>query len=214
MRSAAIAGIGFVVLNVVSAFAPGAPPASDASTAKIASYFRDHSGGIKAQLLFGGIGIFALMWWLGALWRVLSAAEGERPRLAIVAAVSLASGLTLALVSGAVNAAAAMRAVDADTTHLLYSLSLIIIAAAGLGIGTSLVATCVITYRAGITPRWASYLGWVAALAFLAGSLGTVSDSSVVNGVGLMAFLLWCVWILAISGGFWRGIAIPGAQPR
>ena len=81
-RSAPIAGIAFVVLNVASAFAPGVPPASDASTAKVVSYFRDHSGGIKAQLLLGGLGIAALMWWLGALWGVLSRAEGERPRLA------------------------------------------------------------------------------------------------------------------------------------
>ena len=85
--TAAIAGVAFVVLDVAGAFLPGAPPASDASAAKIAAYFHDHSGAIKAQLLLGGLGIAALMWWFGALWRMLSRAEGERPRLAIVAAV-------------------------------------------------------------------------------------------------------------------------------
>jgi hypothetical protein len=214
MRSAAIAGVAFVVLNVAGTFAPGAPPASDASTAKIVSYFRDHSGGIKAQLLLGGLGIAALLWWFGALWEMLHRSEGERPRLAIVAAISLVSGLTLALVSGAINAAAAIRVVNADTTHFLYSFSLVVIAAGGLAIGTSLFATCVVAYRTNIVPRWISSLGWVAALAFLVGSLGTVSDSSAVNGIGLVAFLVWCVWILAVSALMWRGTTAPDARPR
>ena len=78
-RSAAIAGFAFVVLNVAGSLAPGAPPASNASAAKVAAYFADHSGAIKAQLLLGGIGIAALMWWLGGLWRLMSRAEGDRP---------------------------------------------------------------------------------------------------------------------------------------
>ena len=155
-------GFAFVVLNVVGTFLPGSPPASDASTAKIAAYFRDHSGAIKAQLLLGGLGIAALMWWFGALWRILSRAEGERPRLAVVAAVSLVTGLTLALLNGAINATAAIRAVNADTTHLFYSFSLVVIAAAGFGIGTLLIATSAVTYRARVTAPWISYLGWLA----------------------------------------------------
>jgi hypothetical protein len=213
-RSAAIAGVAFVVLNVAATFAPGTPPASDASAGEVASYFRDHSGAIKAQLLLGGLGIAALMWWFGALWRVLSRAEGERPQLAIVAAIALASGLTLALISGAMTATAAIRVDDVETTHLLWSLSLVGFATAGFGIGTFLVTTCLLAYRADIAPRWTSYLGWAAGLAFLVGTLGTVSDSNVINSIGLVAFLAWCAWILSVSVGLWRGTTAPSAPTR
>ena len=153
------------MLDVVGSFLPGTPPASDASAAKVATYFRDHSSGIKAQLLIGGLGIAALMWWFGTLWRMLSRAEGERPRLAIVAAVSLVTGLVLALVSSAINSAVAIHPADVATTYLFFSFSLIVIAAGGLGIGVFLLAACTVTYRAGLTPRWVSYVGWAAGVA-------------------------------------------------
>jgi hypothetical protein len=213
-RTAAAAGFAFVVLNVTGTFLPGAPPASDASAAKVAAYFRDHSGAIKAQQLLGGLGIVALMWWFGALWRVLSRAEGERPRLAIVAAIALASGVAIALFSGAITATAAIRVDDVDTTHLLWSLSLVGFATAAFSIATFLVAACVVTYRANIAPRWTGYLGGLAAVAFLVGSLGTVSDSNAINSAGLVAFLAWCVWTLAMSVVLWRGIETPSAEPR
>jgi hypothetical protein len=213
-RTAAAAGFVFVVLNVTGTFLPGAPPASDASAAKAAAYFRDHSGAIKAQQLLGGLGIVALMWWFGALWRVLSRAESERPRLAVVAAIALASGLGIALFSGAITATAAIRVDDVDTTHLLWSLSLVGFATAAFAIATFLVAACVVTYRANIAPRWTSYLGGLAAVAFLVGSLGTVSDSNVINSTGLVAFLAWCVWTLSMSVVMWRGTPPPSAEPR
>ncbi len=203
-RLAAAAGMAFVVCNVVAAFLPGTPPASDASAAKIATYFTDHDGAIKAQLLLAGLGIAALLWWFGALWRVLSDAEGARPRLATAAAVSLATGLTLGLVSGTITSTAAFRVDDVRTTHMLYTFSFVVISAAGFGVGVFLLATSAVTYRAGIGPRWISYLGWLAAAAFLAGVAATVTDAGAVTALGLIAFLVWCAWIVAISAVMWR----------
>jgi hypothetical protein len=205
-RLAATGGVAFVVLNLAGTFAPGAPPASDASATKVATYFRDHAGAIKAQQLLGCLGIVALYWWFGALWRIMSRAEGERPRLTIVAAVSLATGLALAMISGAITATAAVR-IDSGNTilRLLWTFSLVGFATAGLAIGTFLIAACAVIYRTEVTPRWTSYLGGVAAVAFLVGSIGTVSDSNVINIFGLVAFLTWGVWILAMSAFMWRG---------
>jgi hypothetical protein len=203
-RLAAAAGVAFVVLTVASTFAAGSPPASDASAAKIATYFHDHSGGIKAQLLLGGLGIAALVWWFGALWRLLSRAEDERPRLAMVAAVALAVGLSLAMLNGVVVATAALRAGDRATTHLLYTFSVVAISAAGFGIGTFLLATNVLTLRHRITPPWVSCVGVGAALAFLASTIGSVTDAPAYLVIGLVAFLTWCVWILAVSATMWR----------
>src|SRR5262245_41636787 len=117
MRLAAASGVAFVVLSVASTFAAGSPPASDASAAKIAAYFHDHSGGIRSQMLLGGLGLAALVWWFGGLWRALSRAENERPRLAIVAAVGLAIGGALAMVNGIIVATTALRVEDVATTN-------------------------------------------------------------------------------------------------
>jgi hypothetical protein len=207
-RIAAAGGVAFVVLNVAGTFAPGAPPASDASAAKVAAYFRDHAGAIKAQQLVGGLGIVALYWWFGALWRVLNRAEGERPRLTIVAAVSLATGLAIAMISGAITATAALRVDNSDAIlRLLWTFSLVGFATVGFALATFLIAACTVIFRTQVTPPWTAYLGWVAAFAFLVSSAGTVSDSSVINSFGLVAFLLWCAWILAISAFMWRGTA-------
>jgi hypothetical protein len=209
LRAAAAGGVVFVVLDVVGTFLPGSPPATNASATKIAAYFRDHPGAIRAQFLIGGLGIVGLWWWFGALWRMLSRAEGERPRHAIVAAVSLATGVLLAMIATTFTAAAAIRVDNVDTTHLLYSLSIVATSAAGFGIGTFLVATCVVLYRSGAAPRWTNYLGFAAALAFFGSTVGTVSDSNVFNVLGLLAFLMWCVWTLAISAVMYRSVSAP-----
>jgi hypothetical protein len=202
--SAAAAGVVFVVLDVAATFLPGAPPASDASAARIAQYFTDHSGAIKAQLLIGGLGVAALVWWFGTLWRMMSRAEDERPRLAMVAAVGLTAGLVLAIISTVITTTAAMRVDNIETTHLLYRLSLVTISAAGFGVGTSLLAAGIVIYRGNLAPRWTSYLARLAALAFLASTGGAVSDANAFNILGVLAFLIWCVWILALSAVMWR----------
>ena len=204
MRAAAVAGLAFVVLNVAGTLIAGAPPAANASASKIATYISDHAGALRAELLLGGLGIAALWWWLGALWRMLSKVEGERPRLALTAAVALAIGSALALVSAVFMATAAVRPIDVDTAHLLFSLSLITISAAGFGIAVFLIATCTVTARATSTPRWTAFLGYLAAAAFLVGTLGVVSDASVYSAVATVAFFVWCVWIAAMSVLMWR----------
>src|SRR3954471_1489213 len=102
-RYAALGGIWFVVLNVIGAFLPGAPPSTDDSTEKIAKYFSDHSGGIKMTQLLLGLGTIGLLWWFGSLWRLMVTAEDNRPRMAVVALGGLILGMALALASGAIT---------------------------------------------------------------------------------------------------------------
>ncbi len=204
-RGAAVGGVMFVLLSVTSAFLPGAPPATDASAAKIAAYFRDHAGAVKAQQFIGGLGVIALLWWFGSLWRMMSRAEGERPRLSVVAAASLVAGVTLAMLSGALTAAAAIRIGSiGEGSQLLWTLSMVVISTAGFCISTFLVAVCLLNHRTGIAPAWTNYLGGAAALAFLVGSLGSATDANAVNVFNFVAFLAWSVWIVAVSVSMWR----------
>src|SRR5436190_9404933 len=108
-RYAALGGIWFVVLSVISAFLPGAPPSTDDSVLKIAKYFRDPSGAIAVAQLLAGLAIIGLFWWFGSLWRLMVDAENGRPRMSVVALGGLAIGAALALASGAVTAAVALE---------------------------------------------------------------------------------------------------------
>lgn len=199
-RRAAAGGFAFVGIGVIASFLPGAPPASDAPAAKVAAYFHDHAGAIEAQQVIGMLATVGLFWWFGALWRAMNREEGERPLLAVVAAVSLAVGVALATASGAMTSAAAIR-IDSlgDGSQLLWTLSLVTVATAGLAFASFVASVCVLNQRARIVPAWTNAVGALAALAFLVGGLGAGTDASIVNVFALIAFLLWCVWIVAVS---------------
>src|SRR5436853_3592514 len=100
-RIAALGGFAFVVLNIIGTIPVGAPPSPD-NAADITKFFTDHTGAIEVAQVLGGIGVIGLLWWLGSLWRIMSRAEGERPRMALVAAASLGVAGALSLLSGAI----------------------------------------------------------------------------------------------------------------
>jgi hypothetical protein len=205
-RYAALGGFAFVVLNVVGAFLPGAPPAIDDSVKKITAYFNDHADAIKAGQMLAGIGTIGLLWWLGSLWRMMCRAENERPRLAIVAAISLVGAGTLALVGGIFTAEAAVH-IDTlkEGSTLFFDLATITLATTGFFIVAFLSAVCALNYRTKMMPMWTSLLGWIAAALMLVGTLASVSGRAVFGFVGFGSFLVFCVWILAVSTFMWRG---------
>src|SRR5262249_43555708 len=92
-----------------------------------------------------------------------------------------------------------------EGSQLLWTLSLVTIASAGFAIASFVVAVCVVNRRATIAPTWTNALGAVAALAFLIGGIGAGTDASAVNVFGLIAFLVWCAWIVAVSVYLRRG---------
>jgi hypothetical protein len=209
-RYAALGGFVFVILNVIGGFLPGSPPAIDDSPEKITAYFRDHAGAIKVSQMLAGIGTIGLLWWLGSLWRMMCRAENERPRLAIVAAVSLGMGGSLAMMSGVFTAEAAIYIDSIDTgAKSLFTLSMVTISGAGFFIVAFLSAVCALNYRAKMMPIWTSYIGWLAALGFLVSSYGSASDANALGVFGFVSFLVWCIWILCVSTFMWRRASAP-----
>lgn len=204
-RWGALGGVVFVVVSVVANFIPGTAPASDASAAKITSYFKDHSGAIKLQLFVSGVAIVFLLWWFGTLWRSMTRVERQRPHLVAIASVSFPIGISLALMSGVLTATAAVR-VDSlgDGTQLLYTLSLVTISAAGFAMAAWIGAVCALNARASMLPAWTNYIGWLAAAAFLGSGLGVASDANAFALLGLLAFLTWCGWIVSVSITMWQ----------
>lgn len=199
-RFAALGGFVFVILNVVAGFLPGTPPASDDSAAEVAKYFKDNASNIKTSQILALFGAIGLAWWFGSLFRRMRAAEGGDPRLSVVALVGLAWGGAVAAMSGAITATTAMRIDDlGEASRVFYTLSLAVIASAGVGVVVFLGAFAALNYRTAFFPAWTSYLAWLAGAGFLVGMCGAGTDSNAINMIGFISFLVWCVWILAIS---------------
>jgi hypothetical protein len=207
-RYAALGGIWFVVLNVIGAFLPGTPPSTDDSVEEIAKYFSDHSGGIEVALFLSGLGIIGLLWWFGSLWRLMVKAEDGRPRMAVVALGGLSLGMALALVSGAITSSVALQHKDvAGGARFFYILSLVLLASAGFGIVVHIAAVTFLSYRTRLFAPWINIIGWIAALLFLIGTIGSASDAVAFGFIGLFAFLVWCLWIVLVSLNMWRRTA-------
>lgn len=204
-RYAALGGIWFVVLSVISAFLPGAPPSTDDSIEKIAEYYSDHAGGIQAAQLLTGLALIGLLWWFGSLWRLMVEAEDGRPRMAVVALGGLAVGGAMALASGAVSSTVALQHVEVGgSAKFFYILSVVLIASAGFGIVAHIAAVTSLSYRTNLFAPWINIIGWIAALLFLVGTIGSASDAAAFGFTGLFGFLVWCVWIVVVSLDMWN----------
>ncbi len=205
-RFAALGGIWFVVFSVIGAFLPGSPPSTTDSAEKVRTYFLHHSGGIRGTQFLTGIGVLGLLWWFGTLWRMMTAAENGRPRLATVALAGLGIAGALAFASGAVTSAAALQRDDLDPAQLkfLYVLAMVLLATAGFGNVVHLAAVTALSYRTKMFPSWINIVGWISAGLFLISTAGAASNRSAYLVLGLLGFLSWCLWIVGISFEMWR----------
>ena len=199
-RRLALGGYAFVALGVLSTVLPGAPPANDATPAKITAYLTDHAGAIKAGALVGGLSMIGLFCLFGALWRAMARAEGERPVLAAVAAIGLTFAVALATAGTAITTALAFRVGAAgDSVAVLWILNVVLFSAAGLGVATFLTAVCLLNRQTAFLPGWTNIAGGVAAAAFLVTGLGMATDSGAIGAIGFLAFFTWCVWTVGVT---------------
>jgi hypothetical protein len=199
-RYAALGGIWFVVLNVIGAFLPGTPPKTTDSALKIAKYFHDHHRAIEVGTLLAGLGLIGLFWWFGSLWRTMVNAEGGSARMSAVALIGLAVAAALALMSGVVNSTVALQLGSVGTSvKFFYVMTIVLLSAAGFGVVTHLAAVTSLSYRTKIFAPWVNVIGWIAALFFLISTIGVVTDRNWVGVLGLVSFLVWCVWIVIVS---------------
>lgn len=209
-KYAALGGPVFVVLAVVGGLLPGAPPSMRDDWVKVEKFFADHPREIRIGAFLTALAAIALVWWFGSLWRRMSAAEGGRPRLAVVAALGLLLSGAMTLAQNAVLAAVAFRPLDhgAGTSDRFFLLLSYTLGAMGfVGAVIFLAAVTALANRTKMFPAWTNILGWLAALGMLVGVGNLATSSGAVFAAGFVGFLLWAVWILVISWELWRSPA-------
>lgn len=205
-RYGALAGIVFVVLNIIGSTMMGTPPASDDSDAEILEWFVDKDSGIKTGTFLGALSIIFMFWFLGTLWRHMRKAEGGNTRVAIVSAAGLIGSGALWMTAGAIQSAVAMR-IDTDGAGgapFMYVLSGVIMSAAGAFVATHLVATNLLALRTKWLPSWHAGIGLLAGAGFLVSSAGTMTDSSGIMMIGMISFLVWSLWIILTAVQMYR----------
>src|SRR5947209_6672230 len=77
-RLGGLSGIAFVALAAVGTFIAPVPPKASDSVEKITNYFADHRGAILTGMYLQGIGMVAVLAFVGALAGLLRDLEGGR----------------------------------------------------------------------------------------------------------------------------------------
>ena len=78
-RTAALAGVLYVALDIVVGVMAGAPPSPAAPESDIVAYIADHRAGLAVGLWLFGLATIPLLWWFGALWARMVHAEADTP---------------------------------------------------------------------------------------------------------------------------------------
>jgi hypothetical protein len=218
----ASAGIVAAVLLILGfVFGPsGAPPGFDDSAQEVRSFIRDNHGELQAQVALGLATLAAFAWFLGSVFYRLRAAERD----ARLSAVALVGGLVL-VIGAAIGISAQAAAVyhadslDANTVRGLWDLSVFGFLFFTVGFAVLAAASGALAIRTKVLPDWLCvYTVLAAVYAFVVGVVGSFSETgafSPSDGVlGLIAFLVFILWLLAMGVTLVREPRVTQARPE
>jgi hypothetical protein len=187
-RYAPLTGALFAIVTIVAFFSGGETPNSNASPAKVVSYYATHRSKIETTSVLFAIAFLFAVFWAGALFSYLRRNGGSEGLAALV----LAGGVLMSV------GAATLSGVEYGLAHNLYHLSPQ--TAQTLNVLSNqlflplVIGGCVFAISAGLAivqgaalPRW---LGWVALV------LGVLTA---IPPVGFFALLVFVVWSLVVS---------------
>jgi hypothetical protein len=217
-KSAAIAGVLFVVLLVVSFVLILPAPMADKSAAKIVSWYAKHREAVYVSGALGALSSVAFLWFLGYLHHAVSALSGTTRFLSSVLLASGVYTLTVVAATSLPSAALAVAAsrpgvTPADSVvHLLVDLNNLSGGVISVGLAVFLFVIGLLLADGALRPKWATWIAHVGALANLLGGVSAyfVSKAGKPNPVsilGLLGVLLFAIVILAISLELWSAPA-------
>jgi hypothetical protein len=209
-KSAAIAGVLFVVLLVVSVVLIIPAPMADKSAAKIVSWYAKHREAAYVSGALGALSSVAFLWFLGYLHHAASALSGATRFLS---SLLLASGVYTLTVVAATSLPPAALAVAASrpgvpptdsVVHLLVDLQNLSGGVISVGLAVFLFAVGLLLADGALRPKWATWIAHVGGLLNLVGGVSSyfVSKAGKANPVsflGLLGLLLFAIVVLAIS---------------
>jgi hypothetical protein len=202
-RMGALSGIVFFVL-VLSSFFTLETADEDESTAEIISSIADDRTGHLVGAYINGVASLLFLVFVGALWSMLRAAEGDRGPSVLVALGGVGSAVIILVATGVfmalVEAADAGR--EPAAVRALFELDQVLFLGIGWTSAAFYLGAALSSLATGSLPRW---LGWTAAalvVVFVVGFFGIFSEAEeggVLGWIYFLGLLLNFLWILAAS---------------
>lgn len=201
-RAAGAGGILFVVMVIVSAVLPGAPPSTADSGVKIVEYFRDNADAIRAAAVLGLVATLPLAWWAAGIYRWLERETGNA-RLGVMVVIGVAVGAVAAGVSSVVYAVVAMvgelGAGGTSSTKFYYLLGTNLTGIVAIGTALTVGAVSAGIFRTGMMPKWVGWLGGLVVVVSIGGSLIAVSGNDIVFTLAFVSYLTFALWLVIVS---------------
>jgi hypothetical protein len=221
-RLAAVSGILFVVLMIVSFFVnDGETPDFNDPVQEWTKFAADHQDDARIGALIFGFAAFEFMWFLGYLRGALGTAELEARgftrlvHIAYTGGVLGIGGTTLGYFLGAASLG------HADTSPDALRLANDLSGAAWVGVGSVgfavlLIASGILIVRTRVFAAWIGWLGMVSGLFFQLQLLILLSEDTD-NAFGVffpLALLTFVIWVVACSVTFLRRLRPTVAAPE
>jgi hypothetical protein len=201
-RWAAAAGIGFVVLNLIGAFAPGGSyPKVHDSPAKIAAFAHDHHQALALAAVLTGLAAPLLIWLFAGIASAIRNA-GQGPLAVVLFGVAVA-GTTLATASDAIWQVLGHVDNDGFTKAAFQTLGFLVTKAFWCAAIGALVVG--VAAQRGAFAQWYAWVNFAAAVLFALGGL-TVRESGFLQSAGGLAFFAFMgllLWVLVSSVVLW-----------
>jgi hypothetical protein len=195
-RLAALAGVGFIVVGIVTFIVQGSPPAADHPAGEISSWYADNKDAVEIGAFIATVATGLLIFFAAYLRKVLREAGGEGEILSLVAF----AGFVIVGVSFAIDTtiqfALAERTDDigpeaVQALQALYDFDFFPVI---LGVLLFLWATGLSVIRTGVLPKW---LGWV----MIVLGVAAFTPAGFVSAVGAAVLVVVLSILLALRAG-------------
>jgi len=198
VRWGGIAGVVFVVLILVTVFAPGEPPAGDDSVDQIREFMVDNR---SMLLVANAVGLLAapfVIWFFVVLRDVL---RGDQIANALGTAMVLGMVLVtaLAMAGGSVSVSAiyldgAAEQLGDDTLRIVFEAQGLLFGATSAGLLLMSVTAAMAIRRTGALPMYTMWIAWLAAIGSLAGMASTLDAE--MGAMGFFGLATLCLFVL------------------
>jgi hypothetical protein len=196
VRLAGGAAIVFVVLILITVFAPGQPPAADDAVDKIRAFLVDKRSTILLSNLLGLIAIPFVVWF-GVVLREVVRGDRTANTLGTASLAGLIVTAPMAMAGGAVSAAPVYVSGVADkmgddTLRIIWELQNLMFAGTSAGLMLFSLAAGLAIGRTKALPGYTMWLGFLATVGNLIAMFSTLgAGASGIGFVGLPTFALF-----------------------
>lgn len=206
-RWTAVAGITSVVLAVVGFVLISNAPGTDAAGARLTSYYAANRVQLLVLIYLFGLSFGLILCFLTGLWSILRRGGEEAETLATLGLAGVVVWVTLGFGILLFALAAVFRAVhDPALARTLADISALAANLSGYPTAVNMIAFGVAILLTGLLPRWAAWFAFLVAGVHLI-SAAAYAQSGLMSPTympGLVAPVLYYIWVIAVSVHLWR----------